>query len=985
MMFLSKEAISKQLFHEFIHFKTLRLAPGKPVELKPGTLLGSSLKEDLGLSIEFAERQLKSQLKDEQALPKDREQFTQLFSSLIAYKKSSYLPSNPFSGYVQAEAASAYPCAWSVFAPLFIKANSENLSFETEASFIAYLKSPKVGFHFNKNASVDQTGLYFAVQTNNYEMVNAFLCPEFYDYQLTKEDLKKLLSLTNDRKTRMVLFRHCQELIPWISDDKDLQVNCINSFDELAELWSDLSEDQHKEFIKSTNAQLWLKLLDKDLGKQKIAKLLGSDFALLTSKLLQDVSIKNKSSLPKTLNYISRKQHFTYLLHATELNKLYPLPRSADWNKLLSALGYQLNEAGQLTITRYVLRGVIAKVHNQLIGILISLPIKAQVIIEALEKIEAYVHHPNTKEEYKNFLETIAKDLVKKEYETGFFIVNWINKLLRYLNIKSESPLHPYIDRLTQVIKEEPVAYIPGELMDILPAKADYSVYRESLLAYFDANIELFWLKLPAPDRRLIVQDPIRFDSLLNFLSAPHDYRSNFFKVLDKDSLAYFNSAKGLQQLIIETPSFDPKRDLPLLIEAMTTEEITFLDDVPSIVELMLDGNEKIFKQTAPFFPFNTNSTDSLLFQESILESLPKPLQKEQFNRFLQAYCADAHHFSALLLMINNSNPLLVSQCWDNVSHEMWIQWYGELEHALHWSQILKHLELGDRLDFFEKLTSEGKLTADEFCEFLLEKNEAVFLALWSKVPAQQWASWLNDNPHLPATTLNLLNTMAYPLRVQFFKAMLKMSSAELGSICVVPNQTIEQFYPKDVANKIMNATTVSDVKAKLAKLKETKYLEFDDTLNELAKALDSISAHLIDLNKTNVKSHNDWGTYAVSFFKTDPYYGLVNSIRISKMLADKLALRISAHPLLEINKTNPVASVQFEKLDKALQELRGQIKLLEPQTLDMPSALLGEFTALKLMVQKIEQINTLPGRVGPEALEASVISDAETVLRAAM
>lgn len=960
-MFLSKEAISKQLFYEFIHFKTLGLAPGKPVELKPGTLLGSSLKEDLGLGIEFTERQLRAQLKDDYGLPEDRKQFDQLFSSLITYKKSSYLGSNPFSEYAQADVTSAYPCAWSVFAPLFIQANSESLTYETQASFIAYLKNPQVGFHFNKNVRVEQTGLYLAVQTNNFEMVNAFLCPEFYDYQLTKEDLKKLLSLTNNTKTRMALFCHCPELISWISDDKDLQLNGICSFDELAELWPVLNKEQHKEFIKNTDAQLWLKLLDKDLGKQKIAKLLGADFVLLNAKLLQDVTIKNRNSLPKTLQYLSREQHFSYLLNAVELNKLYPIPRNADWNKLLSALGYHVNEAGQLTITRYVLRGAVDKVHNQLITVLISLPIEAQVIIEVLKKIEDYVHHPKTKEEYKKFLDNVAKDIVKKEYETGFFVINWINKLLRYLKIKNKSPLHPYMDRLAQIIKEGPVAYIPGELMDILPAKADYGVYKDSLLAYFDSNIDLFWLNLPDKDREVIFKDPIRFENLLTFLSTPHDYRSSLLKALDKNSLSYFNTPKGLRQLIIDTSSFDAARDLPLLIDAMKTKEIIFLEDVPSLVELLLEGNEEIFKQTAPYLPYKTNSTDSLLFQESILDALPKPLQKDQFNRFLQAYCSDAHHFCALLLLINNSNPLLVSECWDNVSQAMWVQWYGEQERALHWSKILKHLELGDRLDLFEKLTSEGKLSADEFCDFLLEKSEAVFLALWSKIPAQQWSTWLSDDHKLPETTLSLLNTLVYPLRVQFFKAMLKMSPAELASIGVVSTQTIAQCYPNEVANKIMNATTVSDVKAKLAKLNETKSQEFDNELSKLVNSLDSLNRHLIDLSKTNVKSHNNWGTYMVSFFKTDPYYGFVNSIRTNKILADELAMKISAHPFLAIRKTLAEESGQFLKLEKALHELHEQITRLETQTTDMPSALLKEFTTLKLVANKIEEINKLP------------------------
>ena len=980
-MFLSKAAITKQLFYEFLNFKTLALAPGKPVELRPGTLLGSSLKEDLGLSIEFAEQKLRAHLDGEEATQGEREQFKILFSSLIAYKRSSNAGNNPFSIYAETDASIAHPCAWSVFAPLLIEANGSTLSYETKPGFIDYLCSPKVGFHFDKNVPVEQTGLYIAVQTKNYQMVEAFLCPEFYGYHLTKEDLKKLLSLTKDAKTRTVLFRHSKELLTWISADRELQVNCVLSFEELTALWSDLSSEQRKEFIKNTNSRLWLRLLDKDLGKQKIEKLLGADFSLLNAKLIQDSSIKNKESLPKTLDYLSRNQQFSYLLNGTALKKLFPLPRGPEWTKLLSALGYQLNEERKLTITRYVLPEVLAKIHNQLISILISLPIEAQVIIDALEKIETYIHQPKTKVEYQEFLNRIAKDVVQKEYEQGFFIINWINKLFRYLKIKHESPLHPYLDRLAQAIKEEPVTVIPGELMSILPVVKDYQVYREALSAYFEYKIDAFWLNLPAKEREKIVQEPIQFEALVRFLSAPIDHRSEFFKGLDKDSLSYFNTPQGLKQLVLDTPSCNAARDLPLLITAMKAKEILFLEDVPNIIELLLNSNEEVFTAIYPFFPFQSNNNDSLLFQESVLEALPKPLQKEHFNRFLQAYCANANDFSALLIIINNSNPLLVSQCWDNVPDSMWGQWYGALEHAVNWSQILKHLELSDRLEFFEKLTSGGKLTADEFCEFLLEKNEAAFITLWSKVPEPQWSTWLKDNTDLPSTTLSLLNTMPYPLRVQFFKAMLKMTPAEISSLCVTPDKTIEQFYPQDVATKMVSATTVSDAKAKLHKLKENKHHEFDDGLQELIKAVDELNGQLKEIQKTNIKAHNDWSSYATSFFKTDPYYGLVSSISASKAVLNKLCEKNASHPLLAVVKSQMAARAGFTKLDRALHESREHLKFLHTIAAEMPANLYKEFVSLELIFNKIEAINSLPSGAKVEQLAPSTVENEDRPL----
>ena len=957
MMFLSKDAISKQLFYEFLNFRLLNLAPGKPVELKPGTLLGSSLKEDLGISIEFAERQLRAQLINENLSPAVREQFSNLFTSLIAYKKSSYTSNNPFVHYAEADETVPFPSAWPVFAPLLINANGSSVSFDSKTSFITYLQAPKIGFQFKKDCPIEKTGLHLAVSTNNHEMVNAFLCPELYAYHLTKEDLKKLLSLTNDAKTRMALFHHCPQLISWLSSDKDLQVNCIHSFAELVELWAILNEEQRKEFIKSTHAQLWLKLLDPDLGRAKIEKLLAGNFSLLNVKLLQDISIKNNESLPQTLQFLTRKQHFNYLINANELNTLYPLPRKKDeLLPLLSALGYQRSVDGKLTITRYILRGAVARVHHQLISVLISLPVKTQVIIEALEKVEQYIFHPQTQKEYKDFLSNIALEVVNKEYETGFFIITWINKLLRYLNIKSQSPLHPYLDKLTEMVQSEAVALIPGELMDILPAKADYSVYLSSLAAYFDANIELFWTNLPDQDQAKIIQDPIRFEGILTFLSTPADYRTNFYKALDSNSLNYFNTPQGLKQLIIDTPSFNAELDLPLLIEAMKTKGINFLDNVSSIVALLLDGNEKAFKQILPFFPVKTQTTDGLLFQESILEELPKPLQKAHFKRFLKAYCADANHFSALMLIIYNSNPLLVSQCWENVSYSIWVEWYGTLEHALDWSQILKHLELSDRLDFFEKLTSEGKLTADEFCDFLLEKNEALFLTLWSKIPAGQWATWLKDNPNLPATSLSLLNTMPYPLRVHFFKAMLKMSPLDLASVCVAPNITVEQFYLHEVTQKIATATTVSDARAKLSKLKETKRLDFDNGVVQLGKALEILNGYLKDISLVNIRSHKDWSPYLVSFFKTDPYYVLVNALRISKLSIDKLLTKILIHPLLAFDKLNQNSEI-FIHLNQAVHEFDEHLAHLEEIAPEMPPNLMTEFTSLKSLSMRMKEI----------------------------
>lgn len=957
-MFLSRAAITKQLFYEFLCFDTLALDPGKPVELCPDTLLGSSSNADLGSAIEFAERQLRVHLGGQEGLQDKQEQFNTLLSSLVAYKKVSQASNNPFSEYAQADATLAHPCAWLVFAPLVIdEPKGSNLSFETEHSFIEYLKKPKTGFRFDTKCTVDKTGLFIAVQTNNHEMVDAFLCPDFYGYQLTTEDLKKLLSLTHDPKTRIALFRHSRELLNWIAVDKELQVSCVLSFEELSGLWSYLPKEQRKEFIKNTNSQLWLNLLDKALGKQKIEKLLGPDFDLPNAKLLQDSSIKNSEFIHKTIQYLNKEQQFDYL-RSIDINKQFPQPRGLDWNKLLSSLGYKISKEGRLTTLRYVLPEVVARVHNNLINVLISLPVETRVIIETLEKIETYIHRPTTEGEYTQYLNRIAKDVVQKEYETGFFIINWFNKLLRFLNFKSESPLHPYIDRLTQVIKKEPLVIIPGELMGILPPAEDYEIYKGALSAYFEKKIDIFWLKLPKKDRDMIIHDPIRFEALVRFFSAPVDNRPEFFKALDADSLKYFNTAKGLRQLILDTPSFNAARDFPLLINAMETTKIMFLEDPSIIIELLLENNEGVFKQIAPFFPFKLNNSDSLSFQAAVLGALPKPLQKEHFNRFLQAYCADAHHFSALLVMMNNSNPVLVTQCWEQVPDTVWTLWYTRgLEHAELWSQTLKHLQINDRLDFFEKLTSGGKLTAEEFCDFLLDKNEAVFNSLWSKVPVPQWSTWIKES-QLPPTTLSLLSTMAYPLRVQFFKAMLTMTRPELESFCVTPDKTVEQFYPEEVKSKMAVASTSSDAKAKLAKLKDDKLNEFNNGIQELTKSINELSTQLEKIRNTNIKAHNNWGLYFVSFWKTDPYYGFVTSINANSKVISKLHTQILSYPLLAVQSK---AAREFIELGEAMEQIRNHINVLKDPDTKMPADLKKAVDGIDLTFKKLKAINPIP------------------------
>lgn len=954
-MFLSKEAIYKQLLYEFLEYKKLALAPGKPAKHEPKTLLANFLPGSVITNLELAKTRLKSALTIDDIPEEDQTQFNDLFKVFFEYKESIYTKENPFGEYTKTKESDAHPCAWLVFAPLII--NSSPCEYKTEQDFIDYLKAPKIGFVFNKNCSIEKTGLYIAVKTNNHEMVNAFLCPEFNNYQPSKEDLVSLLSLTNDIKTRLALFRNCPDLVVWIGSSKKLKENVVNSFEELEELWSILDEPKREQFIQNTSSQLWLKLLDEQLGKQKVVKLIGKDCAaLLNKKLAQDRTIQKAEFIPKTLRYLDKKEQFSYLLDSsTALNEEFSTsPNKEQWILLLSSLGYQVNSRGSVTITRYIANKSVSKIHNQLISAIISLPIDKKSIISALHKVEQYVHDPKTQQDYEKYLNQIARKAVRNEYKKGFFLINWFNQLLRYLQIKSESPLHPYINSLTEIIKQEgSVASISGDLLDILPNKNNYKIYNNSVLAYFDGNMKAFWFELPQQDRTAIIKDPIRLERLLHFLStSKEDYRLKFFEALDPESLSYLGSVKGLKQLILDTSTFNAAQDLPVLIKTMTANSINFLDHV-EIAEILAEPNDKLFKQLFNFFPKKELPYENLLFQVEILEALnkiPEEQFSQAFNRFLQVYCADANHFSKLLAEILKEDPAFTEKCWNSVNLETWNKWYVNLQYAKEWKEVLNSLgSLPDRLEFFELLTSGGKLTAEEFCTFL-NKNATVVHSIWNKVPAEQWSTWISEYK-LPETTLSLLNTMDYSYRVHFFEAMLKMSPKQRDELCIRPNKTLDQFYPEEVKKELAKATTWGGAKAKLTQFKKAKIEAFDEDLNALIKAVNELNLTFDRLRATDVKSHRMYITYAASFFVADPYYKEVDSVNTNLEVAQKLNEDLLKNPLLEIKKEESEIEIQIVGLSVSMARLQQHLLALESESL--ASDLSGQLKKVKVFLEK--------------------------------
>jgi hypothetical protein len=596
---------------------------------------------------------------------------------------------------------------------------------------------------------------------------------------------------------------------------------------------------------------------------------------------------------------------------------------------------------------RYVIQPPLSKVHNNLIKVLINLDVEASVIIQALKKIEEYARKPERKDEYEAFLTQLGKNAVQNEYATGFFIVNWFYRLLRYLKMISETPLHPYIKQMTQVISDE-TSIIPSDLMNILPPplKEDYSIYKQALLAYAQGQIMDFWQKLPCDSsnkiivdpfrfdaRHKIINEPLRFEALLASLATPQDRREELFNGLDKESLIYFNTPKGLCQLVLETPSFIVEEHLPLLISAMNNYDLVFLDQQSTaVVELLLHRDEQVFNKLAPFLPGTLSDhvnlsfqIDTPRFQTEILSSLLMDPKEGDLDRFLKVYCANPNHFSALLRFISNKNNLLASRCWDLVTKTIWEGWYKKCEHAEAWSQVLKHLVFSDRLAFFDNLVSGGKLTANEFCDFLLRKDEALFNTLWSKIPSEQWTSWIKDNG-LPLTTPLLLETMPFSFRVAFFEEMLiKKTAEDRPAFYVTADQTIEQFYP-DAVKKIMEETNeVDGAKAELGQLTKDKLDRLNGDFVELIKDVDGLKTQLSHAMVPIITADNGWGAYIPQLFKPDPYYALDQLIKKASKAITKSHHSLTSDPLFVVLDKIPSFKVHFDTLKMAIEQLAEQ------------------------------------------------------------
>ena len=968
LLFLSIDAIRKQLFYEFLAYEELVLSPGKQSELEPSTLLSSLSNENVITRFAMAERQLREHLGKVEKSEDENRQFEKLFKALMDYKTASAKPNNPFFSFVRkVDDQLPHPCAWMVFAPgLIDNVSEEELSFKTEESFIQYIMRPSSAFRFSVHCPIEQTGLYIAVKTANAEMVNAFLCKAFLNYQLTINELKKLLSLTSDPKTRLALLHNSPQLLNWLSADSELKSNVVMCFEELEGLWVEWSANAKSrlDFIQGTSSQLWLNLLKDNLIKQKVENLFGDDFVRLQERLMLDESMQNRDALPGVLRYLDKEQQFDYLINSVEVDTLYALPRSTSdkhWIQLLSSLGYPINTNGGLVTTRYQLPETVSRVHDELIKTLIDLPVDAEKIIKALKAVETFVQSPSTKKDYLPIIKQIDADALQKEYEASSLFMNFMYWLLRLIKLMDKSPLTPHLDRLIQVVCTNSSEILTGDLFTILPPVDNLREYNPAITALFNKKIENFWKNIPEAAQKIIIRDPTRWNGLLKFLSSPIDYRVGFIKSLDSESLHYLNSVAGMRQLLLKTPFFDvededeDRNHMSILLAKMKENNEELLEDVPSLLALLLDDNKIVSERIAPFL----RRKKDVFILDNIMAKMEKPLKEAHFERFLLGYDINAVEFSALLKAMHTSNPPLAGECWKLVPEKIWETWYKKVHHAKEWAKILVHLDMEHRIDFFDKLTSGNKLTAREFCA--LSPSDV----LWEKIPDSQWKEWITDEG-LPPTTKTLISFMPLSIKPLFFQEMLRMSKDDpkaLKELMVTPDRTIDAFYPdrvKAIAEE--KPTTEKTVIAKLKMLKKEQHDKFTEALQTLKDELHELDRNLTDLFSVPVSEYTGNITWFVSFFKSNEYTKKLDPVgkNVAKIQAAQQV--ISTHPLLA-EVMNPVIGTGdiFVQLNNELVNIGGHLRAFHGIEQDnLPSDLQAHLKQIAIVFKVIEDMGVV-------------------------
>lgn len=842
-LFLSIEAIRKQLFHEFLAYERLALPPDESPWTFANTLLSSPSKGDTFERFSNAEVQLKT-LVSGQDKASEKNQFETLLTAYFKFVRASETGSNPFVDYVQKNKGRAVrPCAWMRFAPLWISGDAARLSFKTKDELTAFLNTMNHNaIGFRPGYAIEETGLYIAVQTANHEMVEAFLCEPFFHYQLSAHDLKTLLGITTDAKTRLALLRSSPELLSYMANDDDLKMNVINSVEELEGLHKEWSAEQCLTFIQASSTQLWMNLLKQDaFFPQKVQRLLGQTaYAFLQDKLMNDEIDLTHDKLLSTLSFLDDDKQYAYLLHYVPMNDLYPLPIQAKderFEAILASLGYPKTNTGERINQRYFLDETVRSTHDAFIRTLVTLPIDATHIIEALQLMEYYIKNPGEAHQtsLNASIQNIDEIVSKRDRETAGLIGKILYWLADAFKISMKKPISPYVQQVIDKVGTTKLNVIPGEVLRVLPIHHHHRNYQPALTALMNQQIKLFWEKLPSEVQHDIITNPIQLERLFNYLSAPQDNRQALIDSLDKTSLEYLSTLDNLRDLLIYVPSFDIQSNMKALLSSFERYKIPFLDDPRQVLSLLVDDNEDLFQRVAPFLP-GQNDVD---FCQGIINIMEKPLQKTDFQRFIAAYATDSRFFINLLNHLNDHGR--ANECWNLVPKEQWDKWYAGAQHGAKWANTADLFgDIAKKIEFFDKLTSDHQLTAEEFCAL------SPTTKVWDSIPDEQWQTWIKDNK-LPSNTKTFLSLLPFSLRLSMFTEMLKPSWKE-DVFKITEDKTIADFFPDEVIT-IGAASSSQQVTALISKIQRLKLEKINDFKKQVADVVHNLTQLELSLN----------------------------------------------------------------------------------------------------------------------------------------
>lgn len=835
-MKLTKESIKKQLIQEFLHWSDLHIFPGRNTSIAPGTLLYSETRDDIGGAIDKRCRLLRQSLADSIQDEDEQKVFLELVDALYQYKTGTAVKGNVFYDKPLSNDETAFPCTWSVFAPLFFMPNELGKlplfrDFTDDQDLKQYLKKPRVSFQFRQDYQLENTGLYLAVKSNNAEMTAAFLLPEFFDMQLQRETFKKLLSLTKDTETRLVLLRHVRgSLLNWLSVDDDLKNEVVISLDELGALWGEFSDSEKKDFLSHTSFALWTNLLadesDINDNTRTVKTLLGDTyFKFVWDKFDGNFSKITSASVFKSLIAAINpaKQWAVIEQNIKELDRLYgdPVRYNNEWYALLSKLGYRKDGVGELCTTRYFLPKPFALVQNDLINELMKLPLPPSVLLNVLHQIELFATDVTQQENYNQTLKNAARMAVDNIDKSSFFIVRWFNQLMRWLGLKPDSPIHPYMEKLQQVVlaKHYSRNELQTSLHKILPITSDPYAYDEVLETLLNDGISGFWNKLSLTSRQSMVQNAQSFNALMAILDA--NQQQEFFNALDTDSLEYFKNAKGLVQLLEMTPACP--NAFELFFEKIASTQQAFLGDAHVFAELLQTVNIRLkadlIKQLKQLLPGKVNRN---LFTSMIESTTSTPAV---ILDLCEVYALELQDVLALVKDLDD--PEMKEKFWSALTPH-WKKLLKSYTHATTWMSYFSAMDMDSRTLFLEGILSWDRkqeeaffkctqtvkyriamampeADVESFIKLYFERNDevggATRLELVNKFLKEQYAKFL-VNPNVLSKTLCRLIEAGQMTISEIQGVLLAASPKDANTIWHRVKSTMIKKYLDKIANR---------------------------------------------------------------------------------------------------------------------------------------------------------------------------------------